>query len=71
MTTILEEPLISVNGSSSEQLLSILKDVCDLLSFYEFYSKMEYSRDLYLLFTQNIVDSCNWVSVLKYIHAYI
>ena len=54
MGTFLEEPLVSLG--------SVLQGVCDLLSFYEFLSKTDNSSDLYLLLTQNIVDSCNWVS---------
>ena len=59
-----EEPLVSVNDSTaqSELLNSLLKGVCDLLSVYSIISKVDNSSDLYLLLSQNLVDSCNWVS---------
>ena len=63
-----EEPLVSVNKSNSsselEHLESVLEGVCELLSIYDLISRVDTrGSDLYLLFTQNIVDSCIWVSI--------
>ena len=59
-----EEPLVTVNESSSSQelLQSVLDGVCDLLSIYDLLSRVDNCSDLYLLLTQNMVDSCTWVS---------
>lgn len=56
------EPLVSFNGSSAVLLESILKGVCDLVSFQEILSRVDNGSDLYHLLTQNVVDSCAWVS---------
>ena len=63
-----EEPLVSVNksnsSSESEYLESVLEGVCDLLSIYDLISRVDtHGSDLYLFLTQNIVDSCIWVSI--------
>ena len=66
VTVFKEEPLVAVNRSnpSSELLQSLLEGVCELLSVYDLISRVvdTNSSDLYLLLTQNIVDSCIWVS---------
>lgn len=65
----MDEPLVYFNGSSSVVLQTILKSVCDLLSFQEMLSRVDNSSDMYLLLTQNTVDSCAWVSCIpKFIH---
>lgn len=56
-----QEPLVSINDSSTGLLASALKGVCSLRSFYELLSKMDNSTDLYPLLTQNIMDACVWV----------
>ena len=57
-----QEPLVSVNDSFTGQLGTALKGVCNLLSFYEFLSRVDNGSDFYLLLSQNIVDACEWVS---------
>ena len=57
-----EEALLSINGSSSVQLRSLLEGVCDLVSVYELISKVDKSSDLQIILTQSIMDSCNWVT---------
>ena len=47
-----------------EPLPIVLQGLCDLLSFYVLLPK---TNDLYLLLTQNIVDSSNWVSDKRHI----
>ena len=56
---------MSINDSAAlpELLDGLLDGVCDLLSVYELISRVDNSSDLYLLLTQNMIDSCNWVSI--------
>lgn len=61
----MDEPLVIFNGGSSVVLQAILKSVCDLLSFREMLSRVDNRSDIYLLLTQNIVDSCAWVSSIS------
>ena len=54
-----EEALLSISGV---HLPSVLEGVCDLVSVYELISKVDSGSDLHTLLTENVVDSCTWVS---------
>ena len=52
------QPLLT----AGEEMKTILKGVCELMSVQRVASKVHNGTDLQSILQQNIIDSCHWVS---------